>query len=326
MSNYTNTTGIPLSVAVWLAQDEYDHNPDPNHFSATSLLKSTRQVVLARRIPESVGSIDISGLVSSRMGTAFHSSIENAWLHHHAKAMRDLGYPPGLIKSLQVNPTPEEFDPDMIQIYLERRAFKTVGAYTVSGMFDFVGDGRLEDFKSTGVFTYKNQTNSKKYVLQGSIYRWLNPEIITKDEMAIQFIFTDWSALKARTEKGYPPTRTLEQKFQLKSIEETDAFVRQRLYEIDRCMNLPDEEIPECTQEDLWCSEPTYKYYKKGVVTSRSTKNFTTAWEANNQMVADGSTGIVVEVPGEPKACNYCNAAPICQQRARFVASGVLKS
>lgn len=325
MAKYTNTTGIPLSVAVWLARDEYDHNPDPNHFSVTSLLKPTRQVVLSRRVPPSDAAVDISALVSSRMGTAFHTSIEDSWLNNYKQAMLDLGYPPGLVNSIQVNPKPEEVDPDTVQVYVEQRAFKQLGDYTISGMFDFVGDGRVEDFKSTGVFTYKNQTNNEKYAWQGSLYRWLNPEIITKDEMAIQYIFTDWSALRAKTEQGYPPSRTLEVKFPLKSLPETEAFAQRRLGELIRCMNLPDEEIPHCTDEELWRSDPVYKYYKKGVVTARSTKNFTNMAEAQTRFVEDGSVGLIVEVPGEVKACNYCAAAPICKQREALIASGSLK-
>ena len=57
----------------------------------------------------------------------------------------------------------------------------------------FVAEGKVQDFKSTSVYTYLNQTNKDKYILQGSIYRWLNEDTITRDTMDIHFIFTDWN-------------------------------------------------------------------------------------------------------------------------------------
>ena len=48
-----------------------------------------------------------------------------------------------------------EFNPDAIPVYMEQRAYKQVGKYKVSGKFDFVAEGRVQDFKSTGVFILK---------------------------------------------------------------------------------------------------------------------------------------------------------------------------
>ena len=42
--------------------------------------------------------------------------------------------------------------------------------------------------------TYQNQSKDREYRLQGSMYRWLNPKIITKDVFNINYIFTDFNA------------------------------------------------------------------------------------------------------------------------------------
>ena len=46
---FTNKEFIHPALLVWLARDEYDHNKNPMHFSATELIKPTRRVVLEAR-------------------------------------------------------------------------------------------------------------------------------------------------------------------------------------------------------------------------------------------------------------------------------------
>ena len=46
MTTYTNRANLPLSIAVWLTHDTYDHDSRSNHISATSLLRPARQTVL----------------------------------------------------------------------------------------------------------------------------------------------------------------------------------------------------------------------------------------------------------------------------------------
>lgn len=324
-AKYSNLEGIPISMAVWLAEDTYDHNSDTKTISATALMKPVKQICMLNRIPAGDGVTDISSLVASKMGSSIHESIENAWLNNYTQSLKDLGYPPGLIKSIVINPKLEDLTEDTLPIYMELRSSKVVNDVTVSGKFDFVGDGRLEDFKSTGVFAFMSGSNDSKYILQGSIYRWLNPEIITNDYMAIQFIFTDWKKVESMSNPKYPKTRLKEHVLPLKSIEETDAYIKNKLSLIDKCMDLPEEEMPMCTDEDLWRTDPVWKYYKSGKISPRSTKNFPSMSEANNHRVNDGSVGIVVEVKGQVKACNYCNVASICQQRLTYIADKSLK-
>ena len=186
-------------------------------------------------------------------------------------------------------------------------------------------DGRLEDFKSTSVYTAINHTNDEKYSWQGSIYRWLNPKIITQDEMAIQFIFTDWSAAKARADTNYPQKRIQQRIIPLKSYQETDAFVLRKIRDIERYWHADEKDIPLCTDEDLWRTTPEFKYYKNPTKMSRSTKNFETYQEAHQRFMEDGQVGVVVEKPGKVTACKYCAAFSVCTQKDTLVASGDLE-
>ena len=322
MSKYANTASVPLSLAVFLASDNYDH--DPNTISATSLIKPLRQIVMSARVPEDVTPVDLVNLVPSRMGSAIHDAIERSWKDNYQIALDHLGYPKKVIEKIRINPKPEELQDGQIPIYLEQRAYKQVGKFLISGKYDFIGDGRVEDFKSTSTFTAMNNTNDEKYIWQGSIYRWLNPDIITKDEMAIQFIFTDWSKAKAMQDPKYPQQRIQQRILPLKSISETDTFVKRKLAQIEQYWDADEKAIPPCTDADLWRSEPVFKYYKNPEKRSRSTKNFDNRHDAQLRFIEDGSVGIVVEQPGQVTACKYCPAFAACSQKDALIASGDL--
>ena len=324
MSKYANTSSVPLSLAVFLASDFYDHDQDENTISATALIKPLRQIVLSARVPEDMTPVDLVNLVPSRMGSAIHDAIERSWKDNYSNALAILGYPKRVIEKIRINPKPEELTDGVIPIYMEQRAKKTVGKFTVSGKYDFIGDGRVEDFKSTSTYTATNNTNDEKYIWQGSIYRWLNPQIITKDEMAIQFIFTDWSKAKAMADPKYPQQRIQQRILPLKSIQETDAFVTRKLNQIEQYWGATEEQLPPCTDTDLWRSEPVFKYYKNPEKRARSTKNFDNRHDAQLRYIEDGSVGIVVEQPGQVTACKYCPAFAVCSQKDALIASGDL--
>ena len=322
MSKYANTSSVPLSLAVFLASDFYDH--EENTISATSLIKPLRQIVLSARVPEDMTPLELVNLVPSRMGSAIHDAIERSWKDNYQVALESLGYPKKVIEKIRINPKPEELTDGQIPIYLEQRAHKQVGKFLISGKYDFIGDGRVEDFKSTSTYTAINNTNDEKYIWQGSIYRWLNPQIITKDEMAIQFIFTDWSKAKAMADPKYPQQRIQQRILPLKSIQETDAFVTRKLNQIEQYWDAPEEQLPPCTDADLWRSEPVFKYYKNPEKRARSTKNFDNRHDAQLRYIEDGSVGIVVEQPGQVTACKYCPAFAVCSQKDALIASGDL--
>lgn len=321
---YANVSAVPLALAVFLASDYYDHSDEPDTISATTLLKPLRQIILPSRLPEGVGLVDLAAMMNNRMGAAIHDGIEKAWTTNHRRAMKALGYPERVIDRIRINPEPHEVTEDVLPVYLEQRLKRKLGKWTITGKFDFVGEGRVQDFKSTSVWTYKNQVNSEKYPLQGSIYRWLDPKLITEEEMDIHYIFTDWKSGMQRSDPNYPPQRFHRQVFHLKSLQETEAFIRRKLSLIEQYLDAPEDEIPECDDEELWRSEPVWKYYKNPAKTARSTKNFDNVHDARLRLIEDGNVGMVKEVPGQVTACKYCPAFAACSQKDQLIASGDL--
>lgn len=325
---YNNVSDVPLALAVFLATDSYDYNDDPYTISATTLLKPVRQIVLAERMPKDVGLPVLLDQTSNRLGASIHDGIERAWKTNYKQAMLNLGYPQRVIDRVLVNPTDEEVknNPDAILVYLEQRLTKQVGKWTVTGKFDFIGDGRVQDFKTASVWSYMNQVNADKQSWQGSLYRWLDPKKIHQDQMDIHHIFMDWRQAQANADPKYPQRRIMKQVFNLYSLAETDFFVRQKLDQIEEYRKANEPDIPPCDDDALWRSEPKFKYYKNGDVTSkRSTKNFDSMHDARQFMIVEqGGAGAIKEVPGEVKACHHCKAFDICSQKDILAAKGDL--
>lgn len=326
---YSNIKGAPLSLALWLAHDEYDYIDDPEHISVTQLIKPIKQIILPSRIPTTTNPElatypELMDQVANRIGTAIHNAVESSWVNHHKKLMPLLGkYPKHVIDSVRINPDPKTVTEDDIPVYLEQRLTKKVGNNLISGKFDMVLEGAVRDVKSTKSFSYNDKGSDEKYRLQGSIYRWLDSDIITSDYMYIDFIFTDWMRGKTADPK-YPPQPVIPYKIELLSIPETEAYVTRKIKQVNDLFDKPEADMPDCTPTELWQSPPEFKYYKDPNKRKRSTKNFTNVAEANARRIKDGSVGIVVEIPGQVKACRYCAAFDICQQKNTYLANGML--
>lgn len=323
---YANVSEVPLALAVFLASDNYDHNPDPDTISATTLLKPLRQIILPSRIAPGDGLRNLADMMANRMGAAIHDGIEKAWVTNHLPAMQALGLPKRVIDRVSINPPDSSLTDDMIPVYLEQRLSRKFGKWTVTGKFDFIGEGMVQDFKSTSVWTYKNQVNANKYIEQGSLYRWLDPKKITQDRMQIHYIFTDWKGAMQKSDPSYPPKRFHTQTFDLMGLPETNTFIGNKLKLIDQYWDAPEEEIPLCNDDELWRSEPQFKYYKSGNVNAaRSTKNFESRQDAVIYMSTQaGGVGAIKEVPGQVTACKYCPAFQACTQKNDLINSGDL--
>jgi hypothetical protein len=326
----TNIADVSLPLAVWLLHDEYDYVRGVNNYiSATSLMKPLRQIILPGRIPVEQQVTDVTDYVARTLGHAIHDSIEKSWKSGgYAAALTRMGYPQDVIDRIRVNPTPEEIRAknDIIPVYLEQRELKEVvvqgQTWTVGGKFDMIADGQLNDFKSTSVYSWIKGTRDADHRLQGSLYRWLNPLKVTEDYIRINYIFTDWSKAQSQT-AGYPDQRVKHKDIPLMSIQETEAWIKWKLSEVAKYSKLPEDQIPQCTDEELWRSAPQYKYYsdpaKAADPAARSTRNFDDLSAANRFKAEKGGKGIVVTKPGEVKACGYCAAFNGCTQKDQYL-------
>ena len=330
MVKITNDHKIDLPLAVWLLQDGYNSGaaeaPPGELISVTTLMKPTKQLILQRQVDMSTQSMDVSEMVASRMGHGLHDSIERAWTEGNWQAaMRKLHYPQKIIDRIKINPDPKSLAEDDIPIYLEKRGFREFQDVVITGQMDFLIGQAYRDFKSTSTFAYTSGSKDQDYILQGSMYRWIMPDLIKDDTMRIEFIFTDWAKYRAKADPKYPQTRVTHKEYSLMSIEDTETWIRDKLDLIRKNAGLDQSQMVRCTDKELWRAKDSFKFYsnpetaKKG---GRCTKRFDSEVDAQLHMKNKGS-GVVVKEPGEVKACPYCPAWSICEQRKEYFADDV---
>lgn len=323
----TNKHNINLAMAVWLLEDGYksgaDVAPPGELISATKIMKPTKQLILSRLVDQSLEEMDIADMIASRSGHAFHDSIERAWTEGDwRRAMRKLGYTKKVIDSIRINPDPDSLVKGETPVYLEKRGFLEFEDIILTGQIDFIIGSAYTDFKSTSTFAWTSGNKDQDYILQGSIYRLLFPDLIKNDVMQIGFIFTDWAKFRTVDPK-YPQTRVTQKDYTLMSIEDTKAWISDKLKQIRadaKKLNKGQKYMTPCNDVQLWRSEPSFKYYsdpEKAKLGGRSTKNFDSLTDAQIHQSKAGK-GAIVTIPGEVKACEYCPAFAKCEQRAEF--------
>lgn len=323
----TNNHQIDLPIAVWLLQNGYysgaDKAPEGELISVTGLMKPTRQLILQRQVDHDQEEIDVADLIASRMGHGLHDSVERAWTEGDWRgAMKRLHFPQKVIDQIVINPDPASVQKGQIPIYLEQRGFLEIDGIVLTGQLDFSIDGAYRDVKSTSTFSYTSGSKDQDYILQGSMYRLIMPDMIWKDTMRIEFIFTDWQKFMAKQNPNYPQTRITHKEFPLMSREDTEAWVLSKLDDIRRNAKYAknQEKLVRCTDKELWKGEDTYKYYsnpetaKKG---GRATKVFKNLPDAEAHRAKAGK-GVVKTIKGEVKACEYCPAFSVCEQRKEY--------
>jgi hypothetical protein len=331
MTTVTNNYDLPLSLAVWLLDDDYNHGAvaSPFTYSVTEIIKPIRQIVLGRRakkLPvEQQTPIDIISRFNSRVGQSVHGAIEGAW---KSDRLPDLLYMLGISKhvgkTIQINPSADEYNSEAFQLYMEQRRTIAVNSkYSLTGQYDFNFDGQLEDFKFTKTYAMTMGVNDEYYTLQGSLYRHIFPDQILEDTTRISFLFGDWMASRTG-QAGYPVVGIESKMYTLLTPFKTKIFIDDKFAQIEKFMDADESLLPECTPDELWKDADQFKYYKNPANQYRATKNFPSLAEANLRLAQDGSKGIVKTIQGRVKACAYCNAFPLCKQKDRLLLSGQL--
>ena len=332
--NSYNHGNISLLLSTWLAHEHYDQGKIPfkgikRVWSATELLKPTRAILLNQLIPEEEKrTFDISSKANAKIGVSIHKSIEDFWSKGISwkAVMKSRSIPSSVIERILINPSDDEIKEDSIIIITERRAWKVINSeIAITGQADIIYNGTLHDIKTTSVASWTNRNTKEKWRLQGSIYKWLMPELITNDFMNIDLIFTNWSnerAKRAKAREEYPPFKVATLQFKLYDTSEIQSFINKKVNELELHLSQSEfnkqNNFPNCSPSDLWMSETQYKYwstenaYKQN---KRAYRVFTSASDAEIFKASKGNKGIVIPFPGFPKACSWCSVSSICEQR-----------
>ncbi len=305
----TNKHNISFSLAAFLCRDDYDHSSNPKQISATSLIKPIKATILSTQHPGDTVT-DIADLIASRMGSAMH-----AWLEASCKDE----------DTLQQAYDLSDMDVEELVVVAEKRSKRKIKDWIISGKFDLCINGQLIDLKTCSVWSDIYDSNREDYILQGSIYKWLNPTLILSDTIQIDKIFTDWSAKDAR-QKGdsYPPIKVATRHYPLLPLDRIEEYIEDRISKIEDGLKEEDQaNMPMCTDAELWRSDTKYKVFKTDK-SNRAINGGVKDTISEAEAVQMNKGGVIKVFPGEIRRCKYCNAAPICKQAVSYIGEGLL--
>lgn len=294
----TNEYDLNPLLMKWLTKNEYDYHP--GIYSATTLLRPMRQVLLYERHWDEMV-CDASDLIKPRWGDAWHDSME--------KALKD-----------------EE------GIEVEKRLYGTMKLgdreVKISGKFDALqinkdGTMKLYDHKSTSVWKWIKE-ETEDWIFQLSVYRWLiaqNYETVPNDIAEINLLFTDWQRKKAKLEDNYPPIPAGSMEIELKSLDEIEKEIRERLEDLYKYSEMPDDELPFCSDKELWAEPDKYAVYSTG--SDKCRKLCDTHEEAEQWAIDKHIKNLEIRFrKGKVKRCTYCYARPFCNQYKEMLEEG----
>jgi len=192
----------------------------------------------------------------------------------------------------------------------EERVEAELDGITISGQMDILQEHRIEDYKTTSAWSVIYNPNGKKeWEEQLNIYRWLaSKKGFDIKELVINAILRDHQSSKAKSDPTYPQIPFVTIKLPVWPLEQTEAYLKDRIAKFKACMVLKEDELPPCTSEEMWEKEGSWAIMKAGRKTA--VKVCSTELEAKNMCAPDCQ---VVYRPGTRNRCaDYCPVAKFC--------------
>jgi hypothetical protein len=274
----TNKLNLPAGFVKAVSAER--HNAK-GCLSATTLIQGLKQIILMDRHWEELTD-DVSDRIWAIFGQAVHSLMEN------------------------------EGEND----FTEQEMSYKVGDITVTGCIDNydMRNGIIGDYKTASVVKVKFGDFNDWY-LQGMIYAWL----LTKNKFPVnrcRFIalLKDHSKTDAKRDYQYPkkPVHVYEFPVTAQGLFKIGLFIKHKVEEYKRCIQLADETIPPCSPEERWDRPPKFAVMKNGL--KRAVRLFDDRESAARLAEEKGAGHYVEHRPGESIrcqsfciCCDYCN-------------------
>ena len=275
----TNELNLPQAFVQMAQRDEYE--TANNEYRVTSLLKGIRETELERRHSREIKR-DVSDMVWLLFGTATHSILERQ----------------------------KEGDREI----KETRLKMEMDGIVLSGQFDLYNEEeeRITDYKTASVWKiiYGNYEDWRRQLL---IYAYMlrDAGFPVKRGRVVAFL-KDHSKRDAKVKAEYPklPVQPVDFTFSERDFQEIEVWLKEKIAEVKRARELPDDRLPLCTQEERFNSGDKYAVMKKGRKTALRVLD--SKEEAEQWMASNGGDSIEIR-PGEDKKCqDYCAAKEFC--------------
>lgn len=339
--NYTNNHNLPEAIYKAIVNQDYDKGDAD--LSVTGLI-SPVQIQRLMSLHGKEVTIDVSEEIMALLGTGVHYILERALLKKNEQAKLTYIHKccDKIRKYMIASQDNDEIDfsererkfadtiheiesciennsGDNDAIISEERFYFTVGDYVISGKPDWYNQetGWIEDYKVTS--TYK--------IMKGDYSDWtyqlncyahiLRSHGFEVKGLKINAILRDWKPSEAKRNENYPKGRVAIIELPLMKPIDILLYMANRVKIHQEAKELPEDQLPECSEEDRWAKPATFAVMKNG--SSRASKVFESEEEA--QGFASSSPEYYVQKRGgESLRCEeYCKVKDFCKQYARMM-------
>jgi hypothetical protein len=273
------TNKLDLPAAFVAAVSTTRHNA-PGYFSATTLNKGVKEIVLTDRHFDEI-TVDAADNVWAVWGTAVHA----------------------LLESLPDNNFHEEyFQVPLSNSYVTGR----VDSYDME-------NGIINDWKTASV--WKVQFNDfSDWRRQGLTYAWLLQQRgLEVRKCRFVALLKDHSKTKAKTDKDYPQSPVFIYEFDItpEDMAETRKRIFNKVLDIENAYKLDDDAIEPCSAEERWADGEKWAVMKNG--RKSAIKLLDNEADADAMAGELGNSYYVEHRPAISRKCGeYCNCKDFC--------------
>lgn len=277
----TNIHNLPEAFYRAVLNDKYSRgNAD---YSATDLISPPRIVHLKRRHDDEIVE-DVSDRIWSLFGSAVHHVLE---------------------RSRPMN------------AFTEERIYTELSGRVISGAADiYDGNGVISDYKTTSVFTAIYGSRIEEWTAQLNIYAYLfRSHGFDVNRIVVVTMYRDWRSSEAIRMSDYPKGSVEEIELDLWTIEEQREYIQSRLQLMIESESLPDEDLPECTDTEMWAKGESWAVMKgKNTKASRvlQSESEAAAWISVQDKPEQYS--VVYREPERKRCDSYCSVSGFCSQ------------
>jgi hypothetical protein len=186
-----------------------------------------------------------------------------------------------------------------------------IDGFELVGRVDLSHNLTTFDYKVTSVWSFVFEPDGREdWHAQLNIYRWMRlKNNLPTDRIRVCAILRDWQQSKTLN-ADYPPVPVAIINIPIWPDEKVEGYLKERIRMHLEAEKLPDNELPLCTDEDMWSKPTTYAIMKANRKTA--IKVCYSREEAEHNMLAGE---YIVERPGKRGRCEgYCDVNSWCNQ------------
>lgn len=285
----TNKHGLPDHVmkvlSMYQKMERYPDFPDYD-ISVTELIAPSRIGRLSREMKTMVEPQDVSEIISLVLGNAFHQYMEHSILEEEVISV----------------------EKKMRTFFLGKLIAGTLDAIVREGE-DLV----IYDYKTTSVWSYIDGFKPE-WKNQLEVYRWLAERNGYGPIRCLKLlaIYRDWSQMKAKFEKNYPPLPFNVYQIPLSVGSNpaiTQKYVERRLRE-----HFSEGPMELCTPEERWRKPVIHAVMKRGRKTAVKLFPGNPSGAADYAELKGKDHYVEIRPEENPRCERYCPVASVCEQ------------